>query len=161
VAFLNPPGDPSGFVYLDANNNGRRDPGERGIQGAQVILTGLTFDGQRFRDVQFTNTEGFYEWDNLLPGTYAVQLIQPSNFVRGRQTLGSLGGIIGPNIFRRILVRPGDLGVNYNFGQLLPRTPIPANASAAQVSSLASSVALITPPLFPDLVARYNTQRRG
>jgi hypothetical protein len=36
-----------------------------------------------------------------------------------------------------------------------------ANATAAQVSSLASSVALITPPLYPDLVARYTTQRRG
>ncbi|MFQ3592195.1 MAG: SdrD B-like domain-containing protein, partial [Gemmataceae bacterium] len=160
-AFLNPPGDPSGFVFLDLNNNGRRDPGEPGIQGARVILTGLTFDGQRFRDVQYTNSEGFYEWDNLLPGTYSVRLIQPLNFRRGQQQLGSLGGIIGPNIFRRIIVRPGDVGVNYNFGQLpLNRTPVPTNASAAQVSTLASSVALITPPLFPELVARYTTQRQ-
>src|SRR5260370_22038922 len=62
----------SGYVYLDANNNGVRDPGETGIANVAVALLGTNDQGP----VNFTATtavDGSYHFRCLLPGSSTIQ----------------------------------------------------------------------------------------
>ncbi|MFO0824322.1 MAG: SdrD B-like domain-containing protein [Gemmataceae bacterium] len=43
-----PPADPFGYVYHDLNKNGVRDPGELGIAGVAVTVSGTAFAGTVF-----------------------------------------------------------------------------------------------------------------
>ena len=75
-----PPADPFGFVYVDANRNGVRDPGEQGIPNSSITLSGTAFAGTPFArplvaaDVpggltQLTDANGRYEFAPIPPGT--------------------------------------------------------------------------------------------
>jgi uncharacterized repeat protein (TIGR01451 family) len=55
-----------GKVWLDTNQNGRQDPGEPGIPGAQV----WSADGE----MVMTDINGRYSFRNLRPGTHALRL---------------------------------------------------------------------------------------
>ncbi|MCL4205900.1 MAG: DUF4347 domain-containing protein, partial [Pirellulaceae bacterium] len=55
-------------IWLDTNGNGVQDPGEAGIAGVTVTLT--LPDNSTLTTV--TDADGYYLFDNLLPGTYAV-----------------------------------------------------------------------------------------
>ena len=54
----------------------------------------------------------------LRPGTYRVDEAQPAGYLDGKDTLGSLGGTVGPDRFLGIGVGQNVAGVNYNFGEL-------------------------------------------
>lgn len=49
-AFGDPPSSISGYVYVDANNDGFKGGGEPGIAGVSVTLSGLTTQGERELD---------------------------------------------------------------------------------------------------------------
>src|SRR5262249_7911095 len=70
VAYVNPAADPSGYVYVDRNGNGRRDVGERGIAGVLIVLTGRTTTGAVVHLETYTDAWGFYEFADLRPGVY-------------------------------------------------------------------------------------------
>jgi uncharacterized repeat protein (TIGR01451 family) len=106
-----------GYVYVDANSNGRKDPGEKGIGGVTVRLVGTDDLGHAVRKNVVTDSAGRYRFLQLRPGTYSVNEIQPSTFVDGIESLGSLGGVAKNDSFRSVSVRPGDVGDNYNFGE--------------------------------------------
>jgi hypothetical protein len=109
----------AGSVYFDANNNGVRDAGEFGISGAGVTLTGANDLGS-VQLTATTATDGSYQFAPLRPGTYAVTLVQPVDYLPGKETLGSAGGVIGSNLFSGIVLNVGIAGVAYNFGEILP-----------------------------------------
>lgn len=116
------PASLSGYVYEDDNDNGLRDPGERGIAGVRVMLldaiggpTGLWAE---------TDAAGFYRFANLAPGTYGLAEVQPEGYLDGRDTPGSAGGQAeNPgDLIATIPLHPHQDGVDYNFGELRPAT---------------------------------------
>ncbi|MBN1190279.1 MAG: carboxypeptidase regulatory-like domain-containing protein [Dehalococcoidales bacterium] len=58
------------YVWIDANNNGQQDESEEGLEGVQVEL----FDSDdNLIDSTETDSNGFYQFTGLLPGTYYVK----------------------------------------------------------------------------------------
>ncbi|MFW5693075.1 MAG: SdrD B-like domain-containing protein, partial [Thermoguttaceae bacterium] len=116
------PASLSGWVYVDANNNGIREAGEQGIGG--VTLTLLAADGSPTGRTTTTNGAGFYQFDNLRPGTYQVAQTQPEDYLDGLDAAGSHDGTaVNPgDLIYDIALGSGALAVNYNFGELEPAT---------------------------------------
>ncbi len=65
------------FVWLDNNRNGIQDPGEPGIPGVKVIVTGTTEDAN-YSDTTFTNGNGIYLFSVPPPGNYKVTFVLPA-----------------------------------------------------------------------------------
>ncbi len=104
----------SGFVYIDLDDDGVKDPGESGIPNVQVILQ------QNGTQVNSTTTDstGAYRFQNLQPGTYDVLETQPAGFADGRETVGGGQGTIAANDRFNVTLARGDNATNLNFGEL-------------------------------------------
>lgn len=61
-----------GVKYHDLNRNGERDAGEPGIQDWTVSLSGTAVNGAPVSFTKLTNADGYYAFENLLPGNYTV-----------------------------------------------------------------------------------------
>ncbi len=119
------PASISGHVYEDENDNGVFDSGEVGIEGATLTLWILDKESGEYvatgRTVQ-TNANGEYVFDGLEPNRiYRVVETQPSGYDDGKDAVGSLGGEMQNDDLFAISVKPGDAGLDYDFGEL----PIP------------------------------------
>lgn len=110
------PASIKGTVYHDRNNNGRQDEGEEGI--ANVVIELMDIDGNVLRRTT-TDENGDYCFDDLLAGEYMIAEIQPTDFIDGQESLGSLNGEAKEDGFN-VTLEGGDNGVNYDFGELLP-----------------------------------------
>lgn len=116
----------SGYVYRDTfRADGQRDPanGETGISNTTITL--FTSTGT-FVASTTTNAEGYYEFTNLQPGAYTIVETQPPAFIDGLDTVGSLGGTNPSNDVLTVVLGPGDAGMEYNFGEVLPATIPPS-----------------------------------
>ena len=69
------------FVFEDLDVDGVQDPGEPGIEGVKVIVTGTKEDGTPYMDMTFTNPDGSYDFDNLPPGTYKITFETPTDYI--------------------------------------------------------------------------------
>jgi RHS repeat-associated protein len=112
----------SGFVYHDADNDGVKDPGEAGLFGAAVALTGTDFQGVAVNRSAVTDFAGAYRFDNLKAGTYTVTETQPTGWTDGLDTVGtpSLGATVQANDRLGIFTFPTGVttaSVNNNFGE--------------------------------------------
>ena len=113
----------SGFVYVDANNNGVKDTGEAPIPGTAVTLTGTDHLGNPISVTAITLGNGGYSFTGLRPGSYQLDETHPSGFLDGLDTPGAnFGGASVPppgDTIRNIVVSPGSntTGANYNFGE--------------------------------------------
>jgi hypothetical protein len=114
------PASVSGFVYSDLNNNGVLDPGEGGLLGVTVSLTGVDDHGQAVSLSAVTDGNGAYSFSGLRPGTYTITELQPAGWMSGKDTIGSQGGVVGVNQFSGVALGQGTNGVNNNFAELLP-----------------------------------------
>jgi uncharacterized repeat protein (TIGR01451 family) len=116
-----PPARLTGYIYQDVNNNGIKDAGEAGIQGAQVRLTGTDDIGQLIDLVFTTPAGGYYSFLNLRPGTYSLAETQPTGWVDGKDTLGTQGsGTVTNDLISAITLGVGINGDYNNFGELAP-----------------------------------------
>lgn len=117
------PASVSGYVYRDTyDTNGQRQPeqGETGIVGVTVTLTGVDLDGNPIAPLTtFTDATGFYEFRNLVPGSYTITETQPVGWIDGLDTPGSLGGSTPSNDVLIVSLAAGDNGIEYNFGEIL------------------------------------------
>ncbi|MFO1491078.1 MAG: SdrD B-like domain-containing protein [Kiritimatiellia bacterium] len=157
----------SGHVYHDASDDGVLDPGESPIPNVEVRLAGTNDLGQVVARTGFTDGSGFFEFCSLRPGTYRLDEIQPPAWLDGRDTIGTPGGVTGPDRHTGILLPPGYNGVNNNFGELLsadlslvkegPAGTVPAGQTYSyrlEVTNLGPSAAqdvVITDPLPPEV----------
>jgi len=113
----------SGYVYCDDDNDGVRDAGEVGLPGVTVRLTGTNDLGQSVSTTTTTDSNGFYQFTGLRPGTYTVtELTQPADKLDGKDTAGSTGGTAGNEVISNIPLAAGQSSENNNFGEILPAT---------------------------------------
>ena len=114
------PASVSGYVYVDANDNGHYDAGETPIAG--VTLTLLDANGNSTGKTATTDSNGYYHFDNLMPGTYGVSETQPAGYLDGLDSAGTAGGTAhNPgDLIDGITLIHDEAGLNYDFGELLP-----------------------------------------
>jgi uncharacterized protein (DUF2141 family) len=111
----------AGFVYEDDDNDGVFDTTENGISGVTITLTGTDDLGNGVLLTTTTTVTGFYAFDDLRPGTYAVIETQPTGYFDGRDTAGTLGGDTTVNDrIASITLPSGAASLNNNFGELRP-----------------------------------------
>ncbi|MGQ9829265.1 MAG: SdrD B-like domain-containing protein, partial [Roseiflexus sp.] len=111
----------TGFVYEDNDNDGAFDTTESGIPNVTITLTGADDLGNPVTLTTTTTITGFYAFDNLRPGTYTVIETQPTGYLDGRDTAGTLGGDTSANDhIANITLTTGAASLNNNFGELRP-----------------------------------------
>ena len=68
--------------------------------------------------------QGFYKFNNLRAGKYSVVEVHPAGWLDGKDTPGNLGGVadVSPpgDMISQIMIGWGQMGTEYNFGELLP-----------------------------------------
>jgi uncharacterized repeat protein (TIGR01451 family) len=121
-----PPSSLSGYVYYDNGagseyNDGIKDADEQGIAGTYVYLIGANSAGS-VNTYTVTDANGYYSFNNLLPGAYAIikGKVPNASAIDGKDTIGSQGGKTIANEFYNIGLAAGVNGINNNFGELLP-----------------------------------------
>ncbi len=106
-------GSISGYVYVDVNNNGIKDPVELSLPNVPVTVVGTVT-----RTV-VTDADGCYLFDQLPAGTYSVHALQPTAFIDGADTPGSPRmGLVANDWFQEIELEPNMHLAGYNFGEL-------------------------------------------
>jgi hypothetical protein len=95
------------------------------IGGVLVTLTGTDAAGNTVNRTTYTDAVGYYEFTDLLAGTYTVTEAQPTRYPDGKDSVGSLGGTTTNDVHSAITLAAGGNGVNYDFGELpfVPDTP--------------------------------------
>jgi protocatechuate 3,4-dioxygenase beta subunit len=112
------PASISGRVHRDENGNCILDPGEQPLSGVTIFL--LDAGGTRIAST-LTDANGVYKFDNLPPGTYGVEEVQPAGVFDGGEKLGSVGGIVaGNDLLTNITVGSGVDAINYDFCEHAP-----------------------------------------
>ncbi|MGB7347302.1 MAG: SdrD B-like domain-containing protein [Pirellulaceae bacterium] len=115
----------SGNVYEDNSDDGVRDAGEDGIAG---VLISLVDDNNVIVATTTTDANGHYVFTGILPGQYSLVETQPVPYYDGIDTPGQIDGqTIGQrgsdgDSLRAIPIRQGQIGTEYNFGELLGAT---------------------------------------
>lgn len=113
------PASVGGFVYLDANNNGGKDPGEAGIANVTITLAGRD-DVSAVGRTTTTAADGSYQFRNLRPGSYTITETEPGGYVHGSSTVGWPGGtVLSPSVLA-VNLDVAVTGTNYNFAELTP-----------------------------------------
>ena len=126
-------GSLAGAVYMDTDNDGQKDPGEPGLAGVSVTLTGSDATGAPVNRSATTDAAGDYRFDDLLAagaGGYTVteQATQPvfegKATINGRTTAGSTGGSATavttlPSAISAIPLAAGADSTAHLFGELL------------------------------------------
>ena len=115
------PAELRGTVYHDLNNNGVIESGEDRLGG--VVIELFDKQGNLVAETQ-TDANGDYVFGNLRAGDYVIRESQPAVFTDGIDTLGEVNGVTsgehtGNDEFC-VTLEAGDLGTNYDFGELLP-----------------------------------------
>lgn len=116
------PASISGYVYRDQNNDGIRDSGESPVPQTRVSLLD---EAGSVVAVQETDFRGRYEFRGLQPGQYSVVETQPPGLLDGIDTVGNIRGeTVGQadtnDRLSSITLKQGDVGEEYNFGELVP-----------------------------------------
>ena len=111
----------SGYVYVDADNDGKRVLGDKthmGIQGAIVELQQKVSSTWTSVAKTMTDKNGLYQFNGLTEGTYRVIETQPGNYIDGKETVGkgATTGTAGTNQFD-IGLSLNDNATEYNFGE--------------------------------------------
>ncbi len=103
----------SGKVWVDHERNDVYDEGEILLEGVQIDL--LDANGNVIATT-YTDAEGYYEFIDLMPGTYGVFEHQPEKYLNGGQQVGTEGGLIASqDRTEGIILLSGDSGKKYDF----------------------------------------------
>jgi uncharacterized repeat protein (TIGR01451 family) len=107
----------AGAVFVDVDDDGVRQAGERAIPGVTVRLTGTDAAGVAVDRTAVTAADGSYRFDDLLAGTYAVSETQPVGFSDGKDSAGTSGGVVGADAITAIPLAAGTDVVDVAFGE--------------------------------------------
>lgn len=115
-----PLGSISGRVHGELNGDCEWQEGEPLLEGVIVHLLGK---GGSIIATTRTDAQGEYRFDDLEPGVYGVQEIQPEGYLQGETWPGSVGGDIAePDMIVNINLGGGVHAVEYNFCEGVPAT---------------------------------------
>jgi protocatechuate 3,4-dioxygenase beta subunit len=104
------PGKISGYKYEDVDGDGVYDAGEPGAEGVTIEINGVTTLGDIVSDLTTTDSNGYFEFTGLIPGSYTVSEVVPEGWVASTPTSsGSIDILSGDAV---------DLG--YVFGNYMP-----------------------------------------
>ena len=112
-----PSGSISGFVYVDVNNNGTRQPGEPGIAGVAMTLNGTDAQGNPVNLTTATLADGSFTFTGLRNGTYTLTQTQPLGFAQGTTRAGTAGGTVVGDVISNINLGANVNATNYLFGE--------------------------------------------
>lgn len=105
----------SGLVFADLDADGVQDPGEAGIAGVEVVLSGTDATGAPVHIVVITDMTGSYSFSGLLSGTYQIDETQPADRADGLDYLGTAGGSLGNDTVSGIALGAGVTATGYLF----------------------------------------------
>jgi uncharacterized repeat protein (TIGR01451 family) len=120
------PASLAGTVFEDiGTTNGQLDPGEPGIGGVTVTLTGTDDLGSPVALTGTTTAAGAYLFDALRPGTYTITETQPVGFTDATPSVqigsgAATPGTAGVDTVSTISLAAGNAATGYNFGELPP-----------------------------------------
>jgi hypothetical protein len=114
------PSSLSGVVYADNNGTGVFAPGDTGLSGVTVTLTGTDDLGNTVNLTTVTDNNGRYSFSGLRPGTYTIMEHTPSGFTDETASAGSQGGTAAPGQVFGINLAAGVHGIGYNFAEQAP-----------------------------------------
>jgi hypothetical protein len=112
-----------GLVWEDFNDDGDVNFGESAIAAVAIAVAGVDDRGNAVNLALATDAQGIYEFINLRPGNYTIIETQPSGFADGKESLGTVNGVlvgdasVNDQFSGVVLARPGSDAVNYNFGE--------------------------------------------
>lgn len=99
----------SGVVFHDADANATQDPGDTGIVGVLITLTGETTSGDAVSRRYVTQPDGTFEFTELPAGTYEVAESQPTSVEDGNESTSHDGVTVNPDSFASIVVGENDV----------------------------------------------------
>lgn len=91
------PSSLSGFVFFDTDLDGIKDAAESPIGNVTVTLTGTDVNNAAVNRTLTTESDGSYNFNNLLPGNYTLKQTQPAFIIDGRDVAGTQGGNANTN----------------------------------------------------------------
>ncbi len=91
------PASIAGTVYVDKNNNGIHDAGDRLLANVVITLKGTDSNNNAVVMTTTTDANGNYSFKNLKAGTYRIIQSQPAGYKDGPDSIGSHGGFLGEN----------------------------------------------------------------
>ncbi|MEA1950817.1 MAG: SdrD B-like domain-containing protein, partial [Planctomycetota bacterium] len=110
----------SGHVYAELNGNCNWETGEPFLQGVTIWL--LDSSGSRVVST-LTDANGQYSFNNLKPGTYGVEEIQPPKYFDACDLVGSEGGDNSVNDkITKVVLPSGTNAVDYIFVEVVGAT---------------------------------------
>jgi hypothetical protein len=115
-----PPSSLSGTVFVDFNDDGQIDFGEKGLAGVAMALTGTDDLGNAVNLSLTTDADGAYVFLNLRPGGYYLTETQPADYLQGSDTIGSAGGSLVATDQFFVQLAQGVDAMNYNYGERPP-----------------------------------------
>src|ERR1700761_7919581 len=113
----------SGYVYVDANDNGVHDNFEAGIHGVTLSLTGTDSSGNPVNLTTSTGVDGSYLFAGVPVSNsagYTVTETQPAAYLDGKDAVGTSGGTAGNDVVSGIVLVDGATATDYTFGELQP-----------------------------------------
>jgi len=111
-----------GSVYVDSDNDGRIDCGEKGLAGITITLTGKTDAGVLVTLTTTTDAYGHYYFGDLAAGVYTLTEVQPTGYTDGKDSVGDRGGSLSNDKVSNIDLNWCDDADGYNFAELLKKT---------------------------------------
>ena len=122
------PASIGGYVYHDRDDDGvRQMAGEEGIPESTIQLIPIATIHPQSSLMLATDSEGFYSFESLAPGTYSiVQTTQPAGFFDGQDSVGLVDGQTSGHVaatgerLDAIRLNSNQVGQEYNFGELGP-----------------------------------------
>ncbi|WOK38119.1 SdrD B-like domain-containing protein [Sphingomonas sp. C3-2] len=106
-----------GNVFVDGSDDGVLQPGEKGIAGVTVRLTGTDDAGKPVDRSTTTDANGAFVFDDVLSGTYTITETQPDGFSDGKDSAGTTGGTVGNDVISGIVLPVGTDATGYGFGE--------------------------------------------
>ncbi|WP_397608680.1 SdrD B-like domain-containing protein [Silanimonas sp.] len=103
----------SGDVYVDADGDSVRDPGEVGLPGLQVALTSEANPASTVTVV--TSDSGGFTFASVAPGTYRASVASSAGYSDAQAIAGTAGGQVGMGVVTGITLVGGQTATGYQF----------------------------------------------